>query len=216
MLDEKLLKVLIDAIVPLLALYIGTQLKALYARLKTKNFLLSEHELFTEIKKSISEIRRWSIKENRKVFIDALIIKLEFWLNEGIKLANDLDKNYYNKRQLRKIFFDWVTNTINLYNSEWKKVGIPGKIVDMINKNHEPNVIKFSSEIDNIIFNDDIYFSYKIKVINIFNILRLLLEVTKTDFQDLIYRDKLNGNLHGLTYNNKPISDDEFDKFVSK
>ena len=187
-----------------------------YLNYKTKKFKLIDHPLFTDLEISIRDIDSWAIKENRKVFIDALKIKFEYWKNEGEVLANELQKGNFSDLQLQNKILKWATITVNKYTNKWKEEDIPQLIIDRITTVHEEKVQQFLSEIKQISYASDMYPFKMQKSIAIFDTLRLLLADTKNDFNRLVYREKYNGHFKGVIYKGIPINDAEYTAYITK
>jgi len=190
----------------------GMQIKSWYINYRSMRYKLIWHSLFLSLDNSIREINRWTFKENRKVFKDALEIKLKIWHNQGKVLAEDLDKKKkLGNTFLEYLFIEWMNKTVDLYTKEWKDAKIPNEVIARINKEHELKVLTFTAEINRICHNDDAYPTMKSKSISIFDALKHLLAETKNDFTTLIYRTNYNGNMKGVYYNDIAISDIDYE-----
>lgn len=212
--DIKDIKTLLQILLPIFLTWFGAFINKKWLDYKSKKFKLIDHPLFADLIYNVNEIRKWHPKTNRLVFIDALIIKMEFWNKEGYILAEELQKEKLSNIQLKNKIIKWASKVIDLYVSEWNKIGIPEKVINRINTQHQLKVDQFVNDIKEISFNDDMYPFQMQKSIAIFNVLRLLLTDTKNDFNQLIYRDKYNGEFTGIKYKGIPINDEEYNNFI--
>lgn len=201
---------------PIIASIIGLSIQRWYLKFKTQRFKLIDHPLFADILLSIYDLQNWNPKQSRLVFIEALRIQLVTWHDEGIKLVSELENKSFSSLQLQNVFLLWTLNVTKLYTNLWDKNKIPKPIIKRMTGITDENIKSFMSEITTICYNNDMYPFKNQKIIAILNTLRLLLADTKNDFNKLIYRDKYNGEFKGISYNEIPINDDEFDIYLTK
>lgn len=201
-------------LVPIVTALVGYWANKKFLWFKTTRFKLSSHPMFTDLLTSRREIRSWVVAENRQVFTDALTIKFSVWREEGIKLAEKLQKGNYNNTKLVNEIINWANETVLLYTKEWEDSGIPKKVIDRITTVHEEKVEQFIAEIKLIVNDNDMYPFKMQKVIAVFGTLRMLLIDTKNDFNRLVYREVYNGAFVGCCYKGIPVSDTEYKEYV--
>jgi len=185
-----------------------------YLHWKVSRFKLTDHAIFEEMSKAIYDINKWKIKKNREVFSQALLIKLRCWRQETFKLANQLQKKSYTKKQLDTIITRWIYETVNLYTEKWKEEGIPEIVIDIINETNDGKIRNFENRVEEIIYGR-MYPFKMLKIIAIFDHLLTLLAYTINDFNRLVYRDKYNGRFKGVTYKGVPINDEEYEIWLA-
>lgn len=209
------IKEILLIVVPILAGLFTAGIQRWYLAYKTKKFQLLDHPIFTDLTYSIQDLDSWRVKENRQVFIDALSIKLRLWRDKGLELAEELQKNNFSNIQLKNKVICWATKVMSEYTHEWRKIGIPEKVITRITESYEIKVKQFVDEIKDISYNNDMYPFKMQKSIGIFTTLRLLLADTKNDFNNLVYRDTYNGFFVGSYYKNIPVSDVEYETYLT-
>jgi len=205
------LKQFLDIVIPILLGVLGIMTQKLWEYIKISQYNLKYHKLISDIGIYIQKINTWTYKENRQVFIDALLIKLKVWQKSSEELAKEINNKYIPRQRLENMLLQWATDTIEQYIKEWERSEIPKDIIKHINNIHQEKVDLFINEIKNVIM-DKTYPNGQYVKREIFNILRLLLSETKDDFNDIIYREIYNGRFKGIYYKNIPISDIEFKK----
>ncbi len=194
--------------------FVGFKLKEYMIMWQTNKFKLTEHQMFIQLEKAKSEVKKWNVPENKLCLKDALLIKLTTWNKEGIVLAKELEKSKkLSNNKIEKKFLDWALKVIADYTKEWKKIQIPNGVIRIIESKHQKKVDLFLNALNNIAHND-VYITYKLKYIAIFDALNVLLAETKNDFLDLIYIAGFNGNLKGIEYKKTPINDDDYKKYL--
>ena len=199
----------VTVIFTLVMTYIGYKAKDWLIRLKSRQFKLTDHQLFIQLLNTLSEINSWRVPQNRLVLKDALAIKLKCWYEKGIELAKNIDNKSFSDFGIEKVIAKWANQTISEYNKKWHEAQIPQIIIDKINQRHQKKVNLFVQAFTRIAHND-IYINEKLKFIAIFDALNVLLAETKNDFLDLIFMRDFNGELKGIKYKGIPLNDQEF------
>ena len=205
-LDNAGLTPVIYSFLSLVALYLGYWLKNAQITFYAKKIKFDKHPLFYNIKNSIREIENWKVPNNKQVFVDALLIKLKTWHRTGIKFTAKLYGKNVNSFNIEAEFMNWLESTIKQYIDTWTISGIPSKVGQYINTEHQPKVTSLTTKIHNIAISK-LYINNYIRANVILETLDTLLSETKVDFLQLIHQEKLNGQFKGLTYKGFPISD---------
>lgn len=216
-LEFSIIKEFFTYIAPFITIILGYYAKQWVLRLKARKCSLLNHSLLTSLSNSIRDVKLWQVTANRQVFVDALRIKLECWQERAEELAIELNKKgKLTNGKLYSIITNWTNDVIDEYNKKWIENNIPKPIINRINKNHKNKTDEFVSEIQAKSYNNDMYPLTKYKTVAILDTLKTLLAETKSDFYQLVYREKYNGAFKGCKYKGIPINDDEFEKYLKK
>jgi len=209
------MKELLEIAIPIIFSMLGVSLQQLYTYFKAMRYNLADHRIISDLQINIQHLTTWKVKQNRQVFVDALSIKFEIWLEETEKFVEEINNKHISRGKLKTMFIKWALNTIKLYNERWEQMGIPKIVRDHINREHQEKVDKFLNEIE-IVIQDKTFPSVQYIKREILTILRLLLSETKDDFNTIVYRTKYNGEFAGAKYNSVPINDAEYTKYMNK
>lgn len=197
-----------------LTAYLGYKIKDWFIAKKTNKFKMQNHQLFNQLKKARTEVNNWNVPENKTVLKVALKIKLNEWYSTGIELAKEIDSKdfkFKNSYKIESKIIDWAENTINEYSKKWHDKGIDTELIRIINNKHQTKVELFLNAL-NRIAHDEVYLTWKLKYIAIFESLNVLLAETKNDFLTLIQKE-FNGKTKNIKYKGIPINEKEYENW---
>ncbi len=198
-----------------LTAFVGYKIKNWLIVRKTNEFKMQEHQLFITLKRAKNEVDKWNVPENKLVLKDALKIKLVSWYDMGLELCELIEKNKrVSDNQIEKTINIWAEDVINDYTKTWQEIQIPKEVIRIIENKHQQKVDLFLNTLNNIAHNN-VYITWKLKYIAIFDALNVLLSETKNDFNDLI-NNPFNGKTQGIYYKKIPINDMDYKQFLAR
>jgi len=196
--------------------FLGFYAKKIWLEFKSNQFKLEFHSLFDNLRTSINDLDNYSINANREVFRDMVSVKFRIWLNEGEKLAIELDKKRLLPNRLMNKMKKWSNQTIHLYKNEWSNKDIDNVVITIFNEKHKSKIDLFNDAIIFISLNKSMYITHKSRCVAIFDKLDTLLIETKLDFLEICTQEKFNGRLDGLKFKGIPLSDKDYAEFISE
>lgn len=207
----------ISAIIATLLTFAGYKAKDWFVFFQTSRVKAIDLPLMENLEKSILSIEGYTIMKHREAFRLLIKIKLNSWIEQSKKLAEELDNTkYINANKMRKRLNRYLTDTVKDYRKEWDNRNIPIEVQNIFNEKHASKIEAFEDAITFITLNKYLYPNKMVKITAIFDKLDTLLSNTKSDLLEICTQEYYNGRLSGIEFNGLPLSDNDYNVFVKK